>query len=113
MQGQCGSTNYYCREQEKVVGLAGLISGDWYAHALLHAIIGGCGFDLPKSGAAMAAPAAPLPTPLVCIRDWKHDYCADNVSYVITEKTLWDCSELLVWLEKLNETPESKGQVGK
>ena len=64
MQGQCGSTNYYCREQEKVVGLAGLISGDWYAHALLHAIIGGCGLDLPKSGAAMAAPAAPLPTPL-------------------------------------------------
>ena len=39
-------------------------SGDWYAHALLHAIIGGCGLDLPKSGAAMAAPAAPLPTPL-------------------------------------------------
>ena len=27
--------------------------------------IGGCGLDLPKSGAAMAALAAPLPTPLL------------------------------------------------
>ena len=64
MQGQCGSTNYCVSEQEKVVGLAGQNIGVCYAHALLHAIIGGCGFDLPKSGAAMADPAAPLPTPL-------------------------------------------------
>ena len=64
MQGQCGLTNYCYREQEKVVGLAGQIIGVCYAHALLHAIIGGCGYDLPKSGAAMADPAAPLPTPL-------------------------------------------------
>ena len=35
-------------------------------HALLLAIIGGCGLDLPKSGAAVATPAAPLPTPLHC-----------------------------------------------
>ena len=33
-------------------------------HALLNAIIGGCGLDLPKSGAVMAAPAVLLPTPL-------------------------------------------------
>ena len=46
-------------------------------------------------------------------RDWKHNYCADNVCYAITKKTLWDCSESLVWLEKLKETPESKGKVSK
>ena len=28
-------------------------------------------------------------------------------------KTLWDWSKSLVWLEKLNETPESKGKVNK
>ena len=65
MQGQCGLTNYCCREQEKVVGLAGQITGDRYVHVLLYAIIGGCGFNLPKSGVAMADPAAPLPTPLI------------------------------------------------
>ena len=46
-------------------------------------------------------------------QDWKHNYCADNVCYTITEKTLRDCSESLVWLEKLNKTPESKGKVSK
>ena len=35
---------------------------DYYANALLHAIIGGCDLDLPKSGVAMADLAALLPT---------------------------------------------------